>query len=276
MNERHIVRLFLLPSHQQSAVAIRPTVRALYDPPLRLVPALASLLPRLPIALRDVRRKSAPLERSSDRRVIVTLVGGQMLLARRLERGPLNRNALKRRAHHLRVVTIRSSDRYPDGRSSLVGQDMALGAHLAAIHGAFARRFAAQRSFRRRAVDGLPTPTDAAQLIVLSQEQAPDTFEDSAHDPLLEAPMQRRAGAELCGRSLALATCSQDEEDAVQTGAMCNAGSADRANSFLSSEQRANLVPQIVWDVPYRLKSGLACHDFASPKQSLKHSTTAL
>src|SRR4051812_27422950 len=104
MNERHIVRLFLLPPHQQTAIAIRPTVRALNYPPLRLVPALASLLPRLPVTLRDVRRKSAPLDGASDRRVIVTFVGCQMLLARRARSRPPNRNALKRGAHRLRVV----------------------------------------------------------------------------------------------------------------------------------------------------------------------------
>ncbi len=67
-----------------------------------------------------------------------------------------------------------------------------------------------------------------------------------------------------------------NKEDAVETGAVWDAGSADRPGFLLAPEQWAYLVPQIVGDVPYRLKGGLACHDFAAPKQSLKHSMTAL
>lgn len=173
-------------------------------------------------------------------------------------------------------MPVRARHFQANGRSSLVGQDMALGAQLAAIHRTFTRRLAAQRRFHRRAIECLPAPADAAHLTVLLQEQAPDALEDSAHNPLLKATVQRRTGAELWRRSLPLATRPQHMEDAVQTGTMRNSGSADRADLLLSAEQRAHLVPQIVRDLPYRLKGGLACHDFASPKQSLKHSTTAL
>ena len=76
--------------------------------------------------------------------------------------------------------------------------------------------------------------------------------------------------------SFPLAARAQHKEDAVETGAIWDGRPADRTGPLLWPEQRANLVPQVIGDVPHRPESGLACHDFASPKQSLKHSTTAL
>src|SRR5215207_197483 len=108
MNERHIVHLFLLPPHQQPPIAISPTVHPLDDPPLRLVPALAALLPRLPVALRDVRRITPPLERAPHGRVIVAFVSRQVLLVARARRRTLDRDAPKRRRHRPRVVAVRS------------------------------------------------------------------------------------------------------------------------------------------------------------------------
>src|SRR5947209_16961952 len=220
MNQSHIVCFFLLPPHQQSAVAVRPTVRALDHPPLRLVPSLASLLGGLPVALRDVRCVAAPLERSSDRRVIVTLISRQVWLARCARSGSVDRDALKRGTYRLRVVPVRSRHLQPDGRSTLIGQDMALCAEFTPIYGAFPRRLAAQRGFRRRTIDGLPAPPNAAQPLVLFDEQAPDAFEDSAPDPLLEAAVERRTATELSGRMLPLPARPQHVQAAVEAGAL--------------------------------------------------------
>src|SRR5215212_4932851 len=105
-------------------------MRPLDNPPLRLVPALAALLRRLPVPTRDVRRIAAPLQRAPDRRIIVALVGRQMLRTRRARSGPLDRGAFKRGTHRLRVVAVSTRDLDAERRAPLVGQDVALRAQL--------------------------------------------------------------------------------------------------------------------------------------------------
>ena len=223
-----------------------------------------------------MRRVAAPLQRLAHQWVVISLVGRQVLLTRRAGSGALDRDARKRRAHRPRVVAVRPRHLQADGRTTLVSQDVALRAQLAAIHRAFARRLAAQRRLRRGGVYRLPAPPNAAQLVILLQEQSLDALEDAARDPLLETAVERRPTTELAGCSLPLTARAQHVEYAVEAGAVWDGRPADGAGLLLWPEQRAHLVPQIVRDVPYRLKGGLACHDFASPKQSLKHSTTAL
>src|SRR5207237_8389851 len=113
---------------------------------------------------RDVRRVAAPPQPTPHQWVVVTLVGGQVLPARRARSGTLHRDALKRRAHRTRVVAVRPRDLDADGRAALFGQDMPLRAEFAAVHGAFPRSLAAQGGLRRGVIYRLPPSPDAAHL----------------------------------------------------------------------------------------------------------------
>src|SRR5205085_3041284 len=104
--------------------------------------------------------------------------------------------------------------------------------------------------------DSLPAPADTAPPVVVTQEQVPQPGEHSAPSPLLEAAVERRAGAELAGRVLALAARAQHIEDAVEDRAEGDGGSAGRARPLLPTQEWLELLPQAVGDVPYCRQGG--------------------
>src|SRR4051812_15049775 len=66
-------------------------------------------------------------------------------------------------------------------------------------------------------VHAQPLPVDAPQAVVFQQPRLPQGQEDAVPDPLLEAVVRRRAGAEPGGvQRLPLAAGAQDKEDGVQ------------------------------------------------------------
>ena len=125
-----VVRALSLPAHEETAIAVVPTVGAFDDP----APGLAADAPdqRLLAATADVRNDS-PLSRFGfGLAVVVALVEAEV--ARATDAAPgAKRHRVERLGHHPLVVDVRRRDLHGDGHATRIGQDVALNAFFGAI-----------------------------------------------------------------------------------------------------------------------------------------------
>jgi hypothetical protein len=96
-------------------------------------------------------------------------------------------------------------------------------------------------------------PVDALQAVIVEQALLPELEEDAGLDPLLEAVVGRRAGAELGGiEGLPVAAGAQDEEDGIGTDAVGGAGFAAPKGMGVDMLGDAELhqLPKFIGDAP--------------------------
>jgi hypothetical protein len=268
INQGDIILIALLPPHQQAAVAVKPTVQPLDDPPLRLVRALARKGRRA--ARRDVRRVAAPSQPLAHVLVVVALVATQVLSRPLAHLGALDRDGVHGLQRRLLIVAVGPGHHQPQRRASLVTDDMALAPQFGPIRRVLVGFRAAQWGLRRGTIQRLPEPQDAPLVVILAEQQAPQPGEDASAPPLLKAAMQGRTRPELLGRVLPLRAGAQHVEDAVEDGAVGEGGAARRARLLLLAQERLDLLPQRVGDVPYCLQGAFASHRFVPSKQNIQ------
>ena len=114
-------------------------------------------------------------------------------------------DAVERRHCHLHVGDVGAAHGDAERDTSLIREDVPLGAGFGAIRRVWPGVVAALGRLDDDAVERRPIPGDAAHLIVEPQHGAHDPLEDPALDPLGEAAVTGRAGAELRRQRLPLA-----------------------------------------------------------------------
>src|SRR5487761_12441 len=155
MNERKIIVCFLLPPHEQAAIAVGPRMCALHDPSSRFVPALAGS----PLfSTRDnVRHIAAPPCQLFDGASVVAFVAAEML--RPTGRWPrtCDRDRLQSIGGENLIVRVGTGDHDGQRNTPTVREHRPLDAQFAAISGIFAGFFP-----RREAPWSSPRPEIAS------------------------------------------------------------------------------------------------------------------
>jgi hypothetical protein len=106
-------------------------------------------------------------------------------------------------------------------------------------------------------------PVDALQGVVLEQAGLPELEEDAGLDPLLEAVVGGRAGAELGGvEGLPLAAGAQDEEDGVEADAVGGARPAAAVGVSVDvlGQEPLDFGPEFIRDAPVVGDRALVLH----------------
>src|SRR5262249_12146754 len=122
--------------------------------------------------------------------------------------------------------------------------------------------FPPERGLAHRPVHGQPGPVDAHEVVVLQEARLPELQEDALADPLLEAVVRRRAGAEAGGiEGVPLAAGAQDVEDGAQTLPVRAPGpaAAEAVGVPACGYPALQLLPQLVGDAPL-VRRGLLAH----------------
>ena len=112
-------------------------------------------------------------------------------------------------------------------------------------------------------VHAQPLPVDPFRTVIFEQPGLPQGQENAGLDPLLEAVVGGRTGAELGGvEGLPLAAAAQDEEDGVHAHPIGSAGSAaaEAVGVHMAGEVHLDLGPQIIGDAPV-VGNGILVHD---------------
>src|SRR4051812_18484979 len=112
--------------------------------------------------------------------------------------------------------------------------------------------FPTQGSFGHRSIGRQPLPIDPDKSII-GQQPLPSKFiEHTGLDPFREAPVSRGLRADPGGaQRTPLTTGAQDEENAVQGGAIRDARIvASQRMARPGRQQRRHLLPQSIWNSP--------------------------
>ncbi len=120
-----------LPAGEDAAEAVEPGVGALDDPAAGAEAGLASDRVRLFSAATDVSGESKLVGELADLFVVVGRVEAKPLRSLRRRLGPLDRNALDRRARELVVVQVRARRRDPERDALALGEERSLRPFLA-------------------------------------------------------------------------------------------------------------------------------------------------
>src|SRR5262245_42375213 len=98
-----------------------------------------------------------------------------------------------------------------------------------------------------------PGPVDSPHAVVVEQPGLPPREKDARGDPVLEAVVGGRAGAELGGvQGLPLTAGAQDEEDGIGTDAVGGARAATAEGVCVDVRRQEDLedLPQLIGDAP--------------------------
>src|SRR5262245_23439504 len=113
--------------------------------------------------------------------------------------------------------------------------------------------FPPERGLGHAPVHAQPAPVDPFQRVVLQKPALPQAQEEAVGDPLLEAVVGRRAGADLRRvERLPLAAGAQHEEDGVGAVAvrLARPAAAEAVRVGAPADQGLHLRPQSVGDAP--------------------------
>src|SRR5271166_5999215 len=141
MEHRYVVLRFLVPTYQDPAEPVHPTICPLYYPPPRFSSSGPFQLLRLFAARTDVCREAELLDDLPHCVIVVALIQAHALrlVGRRL--WPFDRNALQGLLNQLHVVAIGAVHGQADRNSLSLHQQAALGTLLGAIGRVFAGLF---------------------------------------------------------------------------------------------------------------------------------------
>lgn len=131
MEHREVRVGSFLPAGEDAAEAVEPGVGALDDPAAGAEAGLAFDRLRLFSAAADVGGEGKLLGELADLFVVVGGVEAEPLRSLRRRLGPLDRNALDRRAGELVVVQVRARRRDPDRDALALGEERSLRPFLA-------------------------------------------------------------------------------------------------------------------------------------------------
>ena len=255
-------------------MAVKPTVCPLNHPSLRLVRAFACVGWRP--ALWNVRGVAALRKPLSHVIEVVAFVGAQVLRLALTRRWTRNSHGINCSQSKLLIVAVRSRHAQTKRRAPLVADDVTFRAQFRAIRRILARLLPAQRGFRRGTVEGLPEPENATSLVILSEQESPQSSEDATPAPLLKPPMKSRTAPVLLRGDFPLAASPKDVEDAIEDGAVGNYWPAGRVRRLLFAQERFDLLPQIIGDVPYCFEGGFGSHCSVRPNKAYRLLTLTL
>jgi hypothetical protein len=131
MQQANVVRRFLLPPHENAAVAVQPRVNPLDDPAACAISAAALHL--LFAARADVWRVASATGRATNSVGIVALVAAEMLLAPAAGPWAWHRNAIERGVDESLIMHIGAGHRQANRHAASVGEHRPLHAQFAAI-----------------------------------------------------------------------------------------------------------------------------------------------
>jgi len=96
------------------------------------------------------------------------------------------------------------------------------------------------------------------------------SIDDATPSPLLKPSMKGRATAELLGRMFPLAARSHNIKNAIEDDTKGDDRTPLSALLLFFAQEWFDLLPQIVGDMPYCLKSAFASHCFVPSKQNIQ------
>ena len=139
--------------------------------------------------VRDVRDVTASFGLLPTFGIVIAFVFTQMLQA--LGRGTRawHHNAIQHRRVRFHIGHVGTRHHSRQGYPAPIHQLMAFAAQFGAVGRIRSRVCAAQRGGNGLGVYRLPRPRDPVATIIPLQHQTPESFEDTAGAPLLEAPM---------------------------------------------------------------------------------------
>src|SRR3954452_22950690 len=139
MKHSDVVLCFLVPTDENGAEAVEPTMGPLHDPTPRFDTGLAFYVLPLLTSTVNVSGKAELLHQVTDFVVVVTFVHAHPLRLGGSGFGLVDGNAFQGLCDHLHVVAVGSLDSHADGDTVGVNQLAALDAALGAIGGVCAR-----------------------------------------------------------------------------------------------------------------------------------------
>ena len=159
----------------------------------------------------------------------VTRIGAQVLAASLRRRGSLHHDGLKDCSNLADIMSICSGHDDRERDATTVHQQMTLAPIFSPDPSGSPDGFLCQRRLHHCAVDTLPSPRNALQIIVLRQSGFPQSFEYAGLLPLQKALVNCARTAEAFGRErLSLATSAQYINNGLEYQA-CLFGFAPRA-----------------------------------------------
>jgi hypothetical protein len=114
------------------------------------------------------------------------------------------------------VIEVGRHDNNAQWPTVPIDQQTLLRSSFAAVGGILAHRIAAVSGFAKGTIDGLPIPLNAAELVTLFDEHAPEAFDNAVRYPTPEPSIRRAVISKLLRDLVPLATASRDEKDRVE------------------------------------------------------------
>src|SRR6266487_926815 len=133
-----------------------------------------------------------------------------------------------------------------------IDQQMPFGATFGPIGWIGAGCCATKRCRQQFGISRLPSPLDAADLIIESQQPTEYGDENTCLFPFLQTAMQGTAGAVARGSRFPLAAGAQDIQNAVQHSAEGNRGPSIRARRLLRWKEWLDTEPHRLGNFPER------------------------
>jgi hypothetical protein len=276
MQHCFIMLNLLLPSDQQSAEPIHPTVRSLdYPSPRRVFLFSINRLVYLSTSLQmqDVVSCQYSCYHVG---VVVAFVQAQMVYSINQLLWPLNYYFIERlQSHHL-VVSVCGCDYNRKRRSTAVTKQAALCSAFTTINRTWPGLITAKWRFCNSSVERLPLPVDAKLSVVIFKQQFPGTLKDPGFDPLAVDAVNRGSRSIFSTReSLPLAVGSKDVNYSIKSKTKGSGVASTSPRLFFRPKNRSNKTPQIVRNMPNCIQRGLGRQSFPpvmeSPKESLCH-----
>ena len=227
MQKAKVVFGFLLPTDQNPAESVHPTVSAFNHPtsgsgasfPFERASFLA---PRA-----NMRREAKFNQDIPHFLVIVALVQADPLGMLGGGLGAFNHQTLDGLTHHFHIMPIGPLHRQPHRDAMAFGQQATFDAALAPVGGIGAGFLPAQGRFGDGAIHTQPGPIETLEFIKLGDANLPQLQKYAGLDPRLIAIMGCRVGTELgLIQRLPLTAGAQHIEDGVGTQALRDSGTA--------------------------------------------------
>lgn len=207
MEESLVIFRLLLPTNENSSKAIHPGVESFDDPTpsAAAVQAFGVLLVATGLDVRDIAPSASF---STDNVRIESLIAAKMLRTARGRTGAAKRNAIKRGAEELLIVSVRAIHRQAQRHAPAIGQHRALNTRLAPIRRVWPGFFPRPREpwWSRRPDFAISIGCHGVRRIVASSTSTTDGM---------------RRNAPILGSSDATCCRKQTPSERLSTGSRC-------------------------------------------------------
>src|SRR5579859_4824487 len=250
MKKSQVIARFLLPANKQATRTVDPGMGPFNNPTPCPKAGSDHFFPLFLLATTNVSLIASRLDQNVVPGRVISGIQTQMLPMSFLDNGSSNDDPIQGRSKQFTIMTVGPADNQSQRNPRPISQDAAFGSLLGAIGGIGSGRAAPERGFGHRAVDGLPLPLDAFDLIVVSQARLPQSFEEAFLLPFLKAIVDRRACSQLTRKSVPLDAGAQHVDHRLEGRAVGQTWASSFRMRRRWWDQRLDFAPQFITHFP--------------------------